>query len=207
MGYTVFGEPNSGSFMVEAALAEAGQPYDVVDLDLKLARPAEYLALNPSGKIPALRFPDGTVMAQSAAILMALAERYPHARLLPEPDAPDRRAALHWLIFIVAEIYPLIELEDYPTRFVGDGVDVAPLKAHAVTRMRERWLMVEAVAPGARHFLPSGFSALDLMIGMVSHWLIGRDWRKAHCPKLDGIHATVIQRPAIAPVWARHAVG
>ncbi|MFY8153598.1 MAG: glutathione S-transferase family protein [Hyphomicrobiales bacterium] len=84
--------------MVEAALAEAGQPYDVVDLDLKLARPAEYLALNPSGKIPALRFPDGTVMAQSAAILMALAERHPHAHLLPEPDAPDRRAALHWLI-------------------------------------------------------------------------------------------------------------
>jgi GST-like protein len=146
------------------------------------------------------------VMAQSAAILMALDERHPQARLLPPPGSEDRRAALQWLVFVVAEIYPLVEIEDYPRRFVADGADVDGLKAQAVARMRERWLMVEAVAHDATHFLPSGFSALDLMIGMVSSWIIGADWRRTQCPKLDGIHASVIRRPAVAPVWARHAV-
>ena len=98
MRYTLWGEPNSGSFMVEAALAEAKQPVELVDLDLTKDehRAADYLEVSPLGKVPALRFPDGNVMTESAAILLALDEAHPDAGLMPpsgEPGAP-RRAAL-----------------------------------------------------------------------------------------------------------------
>ena len=90
MPYTLWGEPDSGSFMIEGALAEAGQAVDLIDLDLdNNEQHAEgFLTVNPSAKIPALRFPDGETMTQSAAILLALADAHPDANLLPT----DRRA-------------------------------------------------------------------------------------------------------------------
>jgi len=84
MVYTLWGEPDSGSFMVEAALAEAGQDVHLIDIDLTKdeQHTAQYLAINPLGKIPALRFNDGTTIVQSAAILLALSEEHPEARAL-----------------------------------------------------------------------------------------------------------------------------
>jgi GST-like protein len=204
MGYVLFGEPDSGSFMIEAALAEAGQPVECIDLDLKKARPASYLAINPTGKIPALHFPDGLLMTQSSAILLALAEAHPDAGLMPPPGHADRRKALRWLTFIVAEIYPLVEMEDYPLRFVPANTNIDAMRAQITDRLRERWRMVEAESAGQGSFLPSGFSTIDLMIAMVSSWIIGDDWRRGECPRLEAIAATVQARPLSGAVWRRH---
>lgn len=204
MGYIVYGEPYSGSFMVEAALAEAGQTYDIFDIDFSGSVPDSYRAINPSAKIPALRFPDGTFITQSAAILLALAETHPQARLLPPPGHPDRRAALHWLVFVVSEIYPLVEFFDYPHRFVPDEVDEAGVKERTRERIRERWLIVESASAGQGSFLPSGFSVLDLMVAMVSDWIVGAGWRAAQCPKIEAIHRAILKRPAMKAVWDRH---
>ena len=143
MGYTLWGEPDSGSFMIEAALAEAEQPVELVDLDLTKdeQRGDRYLQINPAGKIPALRFPDGELMTQSAAILLALDEAHPAAGLMPPPASPDRRSALRWLIYVAAEIYPLVEMSDYPHRFAppGDlGHRHALVGAHAPARTLAR---------------------------------------------------------------------
>ncbi|HXQ42260.1 MAG TPA: glutathione S-transferase N-terminal domain-containing protein [Candidatus Udaeobacter sp.] len=75
MSYTIFGDKGSGAFSAEAALAEAGAPYafHAVSLKKNEQKKPEFLALNPSGKVPALRLPQGEVMTESAAILLAIA--------------------------------------------------------------------------------------------------------------------------------------
>jgi glutathione S-transferase len=206
MAYTLWGEPDSGSFMIEAALAEAAQHCRLVDLDLEKNehRQPDYLAVNPTGKIPALRFPDGLVMTQSAAILMALAEAHPDARLMPLPGDRDRRPALQWLIHIAAEVYPLIEISDYPLRFAPPETSEVGMRSLARTRIRERWRLLEKEASGDTSFLSSGFSAIDLAIAVISSWAVGADWRAKECPKLDGIRKAVARRERVAPVWQRH---
>ncbi|WP_448952850.1 glutathione S-transferase family protein [Labrys neptuniae] len=206
MVYTLWGEPDSGSFMVEAALAEAGQEVHLIDIDLTKDEQhnAQYLAINPSGKIPALRFSDGTTMVESAAILLALSEAHPEARLMPALDAPDRRHALRWLVHVMAEIYPRIELYDYPLRFAPPETHETAMRSRVRQRIRERWQVVEQAASTEGSFLLSGFSALDLAIANVSNWAIGNEWRARECPRLTRIAETVSQRPAIAPIWRRH---
>lgn len=206
MGYTLWGEPDSGSFMVEAALAEAGQDVHLIDIDLTKdeQHTAQYLAINPLGKIPALRFNDGTTIVQSAAILLALSEEHPEARLMPARDAPDRRHALRWLIHVAAEIYPLIELYDYPLRFAPPETHETAMRSRVRQRIRERWQFVEQAASAEGSFLLSGFSAIDLAIAAISNWAIGNEWRARECPKLTRIAETMAQRPAIAPIWRRH---
>jgi len=206
MAYRLWGEPDSGSFMIEAALAEAGQKVELIDLDLTKdeQRQAEYLAVNPSGKVPALRFPDGHIMVQSAAILLALDEAHPQAHLLPAADAPDRRHALRWLIHVAAEIYPLIEVYDYPLRFAPPETSDTAMRSQVRHRIRERWKLVEQAACEDGSFLLSGFSVIDLAIAVISGWCIGGDWRTKECPKITRIVEAVAARESTAPVWRRH---
>jgi glutathione S-transferase len=206
MVYTLWGEPNSGSFMIEAALAEAGQAVELIDMDLEKneQRAAAFLAVNPSGKIPALRFPDGETMTQSAAILLALSEEHPEARLMPPLAAPDRRHALRWLVQIATEIYPLIEVSDYPYRFGPPETSEIGMRSLVRTRLKERWRVIEAAAAESGTFLLSGFSAIDLAITVLSRWEVTADWLAKECPKLDRIAKVTAMREKVAPTWQRH---
>ncbi len=204
--YTLFGAKRSGSAMVEAALAETGAPYEVtaVNLETDEQRGPAYRKLNPTGKIPALVLPSGAVMSESAAMLITLAERHPEAHLLPTMGSDERAQALRWLVTIVAEIYPMIEIRDYPKRFAIGEKNEETIINVARNRARERWLALEAAVAGSPWLLPTGFSITDLAIANVSRWTIGKDWRMANLPKIEAIDAAILARPKAGKVWANH---
>ena len=201
MSFTLYGALGSGAFSAEAALAEAGAPYtfELVSLDKKEQKQPAFLAINPSGKIPALRLAEGEIITESAAILLTLADHFPQARLLPPQASNERALAYRWLAFMAGEIYPIVEIVDYPERF-GDG---EALRAIARDRIRERILIIERMSDGP-FLLPHGFSILDIYAAMFTRWSLEPDWKLANLPKLMALAANVARRPAIAPVWARH---
>ena len=208
MTYTIFGDKGSGAFSAEAVLAEAGAPYEFypVSLEKHEQKQPEFLAINPSGKIPALRLPEGEVITESAAILLTIADHFPNARLLPPQAGAARAQAYRWLAFMASEIYPMVEIVDYPERFAPQGESADALRLKARDRVRERILIVERMTAGP-WFLAEGFSVLDIYAAMFSRWSIGRDWRDAHLPKLNALAKALAARPAIAPVWERHFGG
>ena len=207
MSYTIYGDKGSGAFSAEAALAEAGARYEVHFVSLKdnEQRKPEFLAINPSGKVPALRLPEGDVITKSSAILLTVADRFPNAHLLP-PTGPARAQAYRWLAFMASEIYPMVEVSDYPERFAPTGEQAEALRLAARERIRERLLIVERFIEG-RWLLASGFSILDIYASMFARWRgsIGPEWlAEGHIPKIEAITAALSVRPAIAHVWARH---
>ena len=207
MTYILYGDKGSGAFSAEAVLAETGAPYEfkIISLEKNEQREPAFLAINPSGKMPALRLPEGEIVTESLAILLTLADHFPNARLLPPQGGPARAQAYRWLAFMASEIYPMVEISDYPARFVSEGQSEA-LRAKARERIRERLLIVERMVAGP-WFLPGGFSVLDIYAAMFSRWRgsIGKDWlAQGHIPKLTGLATAVSRRPAIAPAWARH---
>lgn len=210
MSYTIFGDKGSGAFSAEAVLAEAGAPYvfHEVSLERNEQRKPEFLAINPSGKIPALRLPEGEVITESSAILLTIADHFPNARLLPPQASALRAQAYRWLAFMAAEIYPMVEVSDYPERFAPEGGEADALRQKARGRIRERLLIVERFVAGP-WFLASGFSILDIYASMFTRWRgsIGKEWlAERHLPKLEAISSAVSTRKAIEPVWARHFV-
>jgi glutathione S-transferase len=208
MSYTVFGDKGSGAFSAEAVLAEAGAPYEFypVSLEKNEQRKPEFLAINPSGKIPALRLPEGEVITESAGILLTIADHFPNARLLPPQASAARAQAYRWLAFMAGEIYPMVEVSDYPERFAPEGVEAEALRNKARERIRERLSIVERFVAGP-WFLPSGFSILDIYASMFTRWRgsIGKEWlAERHIPRLEAVSSGVATRKAIEPVWARH---
>ena len=92
--------PRTRSFTALWLMEETGQPYERVltDISTGAQRNADYLKINPMGKVPALQDGDAT-LAESAAICAYVAERYPDAKLAPPVGDPARAKYLYWLFF------------------------------------------------------------------------------------------------------------
>jgi glutathione S-transferase len=206
MTYIIHGARGSGSSIVELACAEIGADYEVRDLDMRAQeqRGDAYAALNPQRKIPTLEVDGSEIITESVAILLTLDERHRDAGLLPPPGSRQRAQALRWMLFFATELYPIVEIIDYPERFAASAAGNEAMRERAKEIWHQRWLVVEANLAGSPYCVDSGFSATDLYIAVLSRWDMKEAWRRDHLPKVEALAAAVRARPAIAPVWARH---
>jgi GST-like protein len=205
MTYVLHGARGSGSSIIEAACAEIGAEVELRDLDMRGGeqRGPDYAAKNPHRKVPTLEA-GGEIITESVAILLTLDERHPRAGLLPPPGSRPRAQALRLLLFLATELYPIVEIIDFPERFSprADGNDAMRDRAKEI--WRQRWTVVEDQIAGSPYAVDSGFSAADLYIAALSRWDLEAAWRKEHLPKVEALAAAVRARPAVAAVWARH---
>lgn len=208
MTYVLYGDKASGAFAVECALAEADCDYTVetVSLDKNEQRSEAFRAINPSGKIPALKLPSGEVVTESSALLLTIADRHPEARLLPPIASVARAEAYRWIAYMASEIYPMVEIVDYPGRFTPESADKEIVRTKARDRIRERFLVIEKAIEGP-WFLATGFSVADVYAAMFSRWSVGREWRESYLPKVNALAKAVSERPKIAPIWEKHFAG
>lgn len=97
---TLYHSPHSRSAGARALLEELGADYELHVLNLKQGdqRKQPYLALNPMGKVPAIRHGD-VLVTEQAAVYMYAAELYPEAGLSPAVGDPLRGAYLRWMVF------------------------------------------------------------------------------------------------------------
>jgi len=206
MAYQLYGEQGSGAGIVEVALAALGVPHEwhEVSLGTGQQRTDAYARVNPQRKLPTLLTPEGETLTESAAILLVLDERHPDAGLFPARGTPARAQALRWLLFLATEIYPIVEISDYPERFAPDSVPIEGVRERARQLWRERWLVLEAQVAGEPWLLPSGFCFTDVYLASLSRWAQQGDWRPSHIPRVEAIAQAVAARPVIGPVWARH---
>ncbi|MBR0683766.1 glutathione S-transferase family protein [Roseomonas eburnea] len=211
MTYILHGDRGSGSAPIEMVLAEIGAAVELrpvpLATDAQLA--AEYRRINPMGRIPTLILPDGTVVTETLAILLTLADRHPEAALLPPPGDSARATALRWMVLAGAEGYPHVTRYDYPERFSADPAHAEAIRTRAQEMYRDLWRLVEAEAgltgdPAAPFLLGARFTMADAYIAVLSRWLKGAAWLPEHCPRLAALGRAVATRPRIAPVWQRH---
>jgi glutathione S-transferase len=86
------------------ALYEIGAPFESTLVERDQRRSPEHLARQPLGRVPAFELDDGTVMFESAAILLQLGDTYPDAGLLPPPGSSERALVYQWLLFGMTEL-------------------------------------------------------------------------------------------------------
>ena len=107
MSIVLFHHPFSRAANVVWVLEEVGVDYELrfVDIMKGEQKSPELLAMNPMGKLPTLKDGD-TVVTESAAIALYLADRYAYGRLAPRVDDPARGAYLRWSLFAPSVIEP-----------------------------------------------------------------------------------------------------
>jgi GST-like protein len=204
--YRLFGRKGWGSAIVELQLAWYGLPYrleEVDDLFASAEARRELARINPVAQLPTLVLPDGTVMTESAAITLHLADATGSSELVPPAGDPSRPQFLRWLVFAVANIYPTFTYADEPSRFVtGEEAQKAfreSVDAYAI----RLWRMMEDAAVGP-WFLGERFSALDIYLAVMTRWRPRRPWFAEHAPRLSASALAAQAQPKLAEAWARN---
>lgn len=106
---TLYYSPQSRATGTRVLLEELGAPYDLHVLNMKAGeqrRPA-YLAINPLGKVPAIRHGDALVTEQ-VAISIYLADLFPEAGLTPALNDPLRGPYLRWIAYYGSSFEPAL---------------------------------------------------------------------------------------------------
>jgi GST-like protein len=209
MGYVIYGDRRSGSAIVELCLAAAGVPFEFrrVPLESDAQLGEAYRAINPMSRLPAMLLPaqdgsGGTVVTESLACALVVAENHPEAGLMPPVGSPSRAEALRWMVLLAAELYPAVTRWDYPARFADDPAGVGD---RAMAESRRIWSLVDGALTPAPFATGERFGVLDAQIAVMSRWSNGPGaWVDAHCPKVAAITHAVATHPPVAEAFHRH---
>jgi GST-like protein len=204
--YRLYGRAGWGSTIVEAQLVWYGLPFafePVGDLFKSPDARTRLEKVNPLAQVPTLVMPDGSVMSESAAITLLLADITGQDTLVPKAGAPERAKFLRWLVFLVANIYPTFTYADDPARFVSVNAARDPFRAATDAYAQRLWRQVNGEA-GAPYFLGERFSALDIYIAVMTRWRPKRGWFEIEAPRLFAIARHADQIPELRPVWTRN---
>lgn len=167
--------PGAGSFAPHVLLEETGVPHELVrvvrDENSVPVEPADYLHLNPSGRIPTLVWPDGTVQTESAAICLALAERAGSDSLIPAIGTSARIEVLARLTFLTNTVQVAILRTRYPQRFADDDAGRASVTARGLRDLTELRDRCAAWYDGSSPFIRGDEPGVDdLFLGMLIRW-------------------------------------
>ncbi|ATB66260.1 maleylacetoacetate isomerase [Pseudomonas mosselii] len=138
---------STSSYRVRIALALKGLDYQALPVNLLKGeqRGADYLALNPQGRVPALRLESGELLVQSPAIIEYLEEAFPETPLLPR--APEARARVRGVAAII-------------------GCDVHPLhNVSVLNQLRQLGHDEAQVNQWIGHWISQGLAAVEQLIG------------------------------------------
>ena len=204
--YELISSRGCGSAIVEMAFALAGLPVRVTEIPY--GKPGterdRLLSLNPLGQVPVLLLPDGTVMTESAAMVLHLDKLVPAAGLLPCLGDARRPAALNQLVMLVAAIYPTVTFSDPPENWTLPGAPAERLRERLDERKATLWRQFEAAATPARFLHGKRPGALDLYVAVMTQWRPGPAWFAENTPKLASIAQAVAAIPVLAPIMAHH---
>ena len=199
---TLYGAKGSGAAAPEAALRIADVPFRWVEAASWEPGPGldELKRVNPLAQIPTLALEDGTVMTESAAILIWLGLRHPESGLLPK----DPAQVIRGLVYVAANCYSAIGIIDYPARYCAPCDDAMGerIRAGAKSRLHEYW-RIFADEFGS-HLRPEQPGALDLLAAVVSRWSGARAHVKEKRPDFHAMLEKVEADPRIAEIFRRH---
>jgi glutathione S-transferase len=161
---TLFHSPNTRSSGVLILLEELGADYRLHVLNMKKSeqRAPDFLAINPMGKVPAVKHGDAVVTEQ-VAIFLYLADLYPEAGLAPAIGDPLRGPYLRWMAFYGSCFEPAVvdraqKREPAPQAMSPYGDYDTMLKT-----------LTDQLAKGP-NFLGDRFSAIDVLWGTALNW-------------------------------------
>ncbi len=204
--FKLYSRRNAGSAAVEALLAELGAAVELVDVPRNADKsiPYWFKAINPRGEVPTLVLPDNSLMTESAAIMIYLADLYPQSGLAPAPSSPLRARYLRWMVYFATAPYSSVLRMYFPERYSVDVSDAAAIGSKAAIDFKFDWDVFAEVLKAGPFILGDMFSAADIYAAMLMGWSDDIEELFARHTNLRNLYEGVVARPAVASVWARN---
>jgi glutathione S-transferase len=188
----LYTNPQSRGRIARWMMEEIGQPYktEVIDYASTMKSPG-YLAVNPMGKVPALRHGDATV-TETAAICAYLADAFPQARLAPPPGDRLRAPYYRWLFFSAGPVEAAIS-----NKALGFVVPPDRERMIGYGNVAQVMNVLEAAVSRGSYLVGDSFSAADVYVGSaIGFGLMFGTFEKR--PTFEQYWQRISARPAFA---------
>lgn len=184
---TFYSHPHSRGRITRWMLEETGLRYDAVMLEYGTSmKSAQYLAINPMGKVPAL-VQGTTAITENAAICLHLADLAPAKALLPPVGSAERGECYRWVLFAAGP------LEAFVTD-LRHGTLAPPMEA-GYGSAEDLIRTLETAVAGKHYLVGDGFTVADLYMAAFLSYFISMGQLEAK-PVFTDYCARHLQRPA-----------
>lgn len=188
-------------------LEETGSEYELVLVDRKVKeqKSADYIKLNPTGRIPTLT--DGEIVVfESAAICLHICEKKPQSGLIPNVGDPLRAQFYQWLFYLNATVQPELMVYFYPEKHTK-ATDTAALVSEAQEgRVTEMFDLLDRELEGKKFLVGDSVTLCDFFLFMLAHWAAGFEQPPLSWPNLGRYLRGLSKRPSVVKVCATEGI-
>lgn len=157
---TFYTNPMSRGRIARWMLEEIGQPYETVYLEYGTSMKApDYLAINPMGKVPAIKHGE-MIVTENAAICAYLADAFPEAGLAPPPNSPLRGSYYRWLFFAAGPIEQAVT-----NKAMGFVIPEGKSGMAGYGSYEQTMDVLAAAVRGKTYLVGEHFTTADLIVG------------------------------------------
>jgi glutathione S-transferase len=203
MGYVLYDFLDSGNgYKCRLTLKALGIPYEYrfIDIIKGESRTAEYLAINPNGKIPALVVPDRGPLAESHAIISYLAE----GSFLVPADRYERALVWQWLCFEQYQLEPGVGTVRFMLHYLGKSKEELGVRyTDRYQRGADALAVLEKGLTGRRWLVGDNATLADIGLFAYTHVANEAGYRLEDYPAISAWIAEFKRLPWYAPISER----
>ncbi|OWW19728.1 glutathione S-transferase family protein [Noviherbaspirillum denitrificans] len=202
--------PGNANLAPHMLLEEMGVPYELVLVDRTkdAHHSADYLKLNPNGRIPVL-VDGGLVLFETAAICLHLADSYPEAGFAPAVGTKERAHFYKWLVYLTNTLQAELITYFYPERWAEDDDAIAQVKAHAEAHVGGMLDLLDRTLAenGGPYLRGAKMSAVDPYLFMLSRWTRMMENPARNRKHLGAFLRMMAERPAVRRTLEQEGLG
>ena len=195
----LYSAPGTCATAMYIALEWVGELYDVEPLDFRGMKSEAYLKLNPAGVVPTL-VDDGAALAEGAAILLHLTDKYPAAKLDPQVGEADRQELYRWLVFISGTLHPYFWPHFMPMRFTTDEAGYDSVKAVSHLLVDKALTIIDRRLEGRQWMVGDSRSVADAFLYPMASWAYGLEKPMTEYANIHALMTRLRRDPAMLKV-------
>lgn len=198
--------PNTCALASLITLEEAGAEHEIsrVDFSREEQRGADYLAINPKGRVPALATDDG-IITETPAILTFIAQSFPEANLIPA-DAYGFARVQEFNSYLCATVHPAHAHRVRGYRWADDAAAVAEMARKAPSVMTECFELIEREMFEGPWVMGASFTISDPYLFTISNWLERDGVDIAQLPKIREHRERMSERESVRRAVDREGI-
>ena len=198
---TLYYSPGACSMASHIALEESAAQFEGKQVALAKGeqKTAEYLKINPRGKVPALKLDDGSVLTENTAILAYLGKRFPEKGLLPKDPAAEARC-ISMMAWLSNSVHPAFTHTFRPERFSEDQSALPSIKESGKKTFWAGLQEIDGIVAGKKWMQGEQFTACDPYALVFYGWGARIELPVKELKNYTAWKDRMLQRPAVRKV-------
>lgn len=213
--HELYAFPNSYALGVHLLLEESATPYRVINVRENGAleqtpdeedgtAAADFRAVSPQQRVPALKLPDGSSMFESGAIALYLGDTLCEGKFSVAAGNPYRPEYLQWLFYLSSTLQPEVMLQFHPEYYFADQPRQVALQRASMERLAEVLGVLEARYSAGPWMFEDRPTTVDFALANVLVWPECFPLAAKPLPNLGKTLQTIKERPACQTILAWH---